>query len=391
MIVIIMCFVQVLAAVAPADVVLPPIYVPGTWPSRLFDNDCVRVSPSHLHGSGVFAVAPIPPRTFVGEYVGEVLLVRPRDCTYTVRVTVDRDEYVYIDARDCARSNFTRFLNDPGAGCRASCEFRQNDLSVEVWTSRQIMPGDELTVSYMTWHTPVGGSKSKTPRRSTRAPRAPRTQSRSSSPVRSAVPRPRPTPAKTRRAPSRQKQQAEQSLVAAAESRFAEQIRNLQSQLDAANQRADSAFPRRPAPATPARLAVPSARPQELHPDQPSSLPGAGSLAAMVREAVESALREQRGPQQESQRHMHRHEHPHPRLRHDPHHEVHQHSPIYDYAQPPITYSQHGPTPWPPMPPHVPHPVPPPVPHPMPPPYHMPPPMAPPWHRLWHRHRPGCQ
>ncbi len=74
MIVIIMCFVQVLAAVAPADVVLPPIYVPGTWPSRLFDNDCVRVSPSHLHGSGVFAVALYPPARLLVNMSGKCCL-----------------------------------------------------------------------------------------------------------------------------------------------------------------------------------------------------------------------------------------------------------------------------------------------------------------------------
>ena len=147
----------------------------------IFDNDCVRVSPSILHGFGVFAVVSIPPRTCVGPYVGEVLGVRPRDCTYVVRVTVDHGEYLYIDARDGARANFTRFFNDPGVGCSASCEFRQNDLSIEVWTCRQIMPGEELTVSYM--HTPVGGEIAKqTPRRSARTLRPPPRTSRSKSP-----------------------------------------------------------------------------------------------------------------------------------------------------------------------------------------------------------------
>lgn len=120
----------------------------------LLEHGCVRVARSRLHGFGVFAASPIPALKFLGQYVGQVMHVRPIDCTYVMCVTVDTDEYMYIDASDLARSNWTRFLNDPGPGCIPSCEFRQNDLTVEVWSSRHINPGEELTVTYMTWPPP---------------------------------------------------------------------------------------------------------------------------------------------------------------------------------------------------------------------------------------------
>ena len=113
----------------------------------------MRVRHSCLHGHGVFAVRHIPPSTFISEYAGELLHVCPRDRTYVMCVTVDErtHDYMYIDARDPTTANFTRYLNDPGPSRRANCEFRQNDLCVEVWTrSQSIMEGEELTVN--TWH-----------------------------------------------------------------------------------------------------------------------------------------------------------------------------------------------------------------------------------------------
>ena len=89
----------------------------------------VRVSASSLHGQGVFAVMLIPPRTFIGEYIGEVLSAPPRDCRFVLRVTVDdvMGQYHFIDARDPNKSNFTRFLNDPGPGQPPNCQFVQSD------------------------------------------------------------------------------------------------------------------------------------------------------------------------------------------------------------------------------------------------------------------------
>ena len=118
---------------------LPPFYKPVKSPQpqpKPLDaaldagNDWVRVAQSRLHGLGVFALRAIPPSTFIAQYVGEVLHACPRDrrCVMCVAVDDSTHDYLYIDARDPTASNFTRFLNDPGPGRRANCEFRQHDL-----------------------------------------------------------------------------------------------------------------------------------------------------------------------------------------------------------------------------------------------------------------------
>ena len=127
----------------------------------------VRVGRSSLHGQGVFAVVLLPARTLLGEYIGELLFARPRDCRFVVRVTVDEvtGHYHFVDARDPAKSNFTRYLNDPGPGQMPNCQFLQSDLSVEVWTIRTIQPGEELTLQYMDWATYIGRSRPQRNRR----------------------------------------------------------------------------------------------------------------------------------------------------------------------------------------------------------------------------------
>ena len=69
-------------------------------------------------------------------------------------------------ATTCTSTHATRplpnshvFINDPGPGRRATCEFRQDHLCVEVWTcSETVVQGEEPTVAYMHWNTPVGAS-----------------------------------------------------------------------------------------------------------------------------------------------------------------------------------------------------------------------------------------
>jgi hypothetical protein len=184
--------------VIEAATALPPLYLTARRPSDasqagiFLEHGRVRVGVSRLHGFGVFAASTIPPVTLLGEYVGKVMRVRPIDCTYVMCVTVDRNEHLWIDASDPADSNWTRYLNDPGDGAQASCELRQNDLAVEVWSCRRsISPGEELTVKYMTWNSPLGVPDGSTPRRSTRKPRPRR--SRSVSPPASLVRQVRPS------------------------------------------------------------------------------------------------------------------------------------------------------------------------------------------------------
>ena len=143
-----------------------------------------------LHGQGVFAVASISPRTFVGEYIGEVCLTRPRDCRFVLRVTVDdvMGQYHFIDARDPSKSNWTRFVNDPGPGQTPNCEFRRSDLRVEVWSVRTISPGEELTIQYLDWSTHVGRSRASARTRQ-RAQRLPSSSGSDANPVVRRTPR----------------------------------------------------------------------------------------------------------------------------------------------------------------------------------------------------------
>ena len=116
----------------------------------------VRVLPSALHGFGVFAAVPLAPRTCVGLYQGTMSRQCPVDPTYALRVVLDVDDYLYIDSSDPDHSNFTRYINDPGPFLPSNCEFVQNDLSVEVVTTRAINQNEELTAQYLDWNTHLG-------------------------------------------------------------------------------------------------------------------------------------------------------------------------------------------------------------------------------------------
>ena len=122
--------------------------------------DFVRVSPSPLHGFGVFAVMPLARCTVVGHYQGTMSRECPNDRTFVIRVDIDSDDHFYIDARDPHISNFTRYLNDPGPLGDGNCEFVQDDLSIQVVTRRAIAPHEELTVRYLDWHTSLGATSS---------------------------------------------------------------------------------------------------------------------------------------------------------------------------------------------------------------------------------------
>ena len=120
------------------------------------------------------------------------------------RVDVDDGEHFYIDASDVRRSNFTRYLNDPGYLCEPNCEFVQTDLKIEVCTLRDIAANEELTARYIEWNTFLGSDSEDTEDmvapRSTR-PRRTANQSASRASTSSVVPLPAPSP-RTAPAPS---------------------------------------------------------------------------------------------------------------------------------------------------------------------------------------------
>lgn len=109
-----------------------------------------EVQASHLHGSGAFALEPIPARTRIVEYLGERLTdaqVEERygterlDNPHTFLFWV-RDD-LYVDA--AVNGNDARFINH---SCDPNCEVEIEDDRVFIYALRDIAPGEELTYDY---------------------------------------------------------------------------------------------------------------------------------------------------------------------------------------------------------------------------------------------------
>ena len=109
-----------------------------------------EVRTSRLHGSGAFAVAPIPAKTKIVEYIGERLndqqveerygterLDNPHTFLFWVR------DDLYVDA--AVGGNDARFINH---SCDPNCEVEIEDDRIFIYSIRDIDPGEELTYDY---------------------------------------------------------------------------------------------------------------------------------------------------------------------------------------------------------------------------------------------------
>ena len=105
---------------------------------------------SHIHGRGVFALAPIPKGARIIEYKGERISHEEADARYseshansphTMLFTVN-DEIV-IDAT--RRGNSARWINH---SCAPNCEVADDDDRIFIQAARYIRPGEELTYDY---------------------------------------------------------------------------------------------------------------------------------------------------------------------------------------------------------------------------------------------------
>ena len=134
---------------------------------------------SQTKGRGVLALSPIPMHTDVGDYIGEHITGKQKDCRYlpsqfSYRTKQDlvwaksrqdckqttTGHYLFgvssldlfIDAEDEQKSNWTRFLNhdDHAPNLRVKCLPSGVGGKPRVWfvASRDISPGEELTFSY---------------------------------------------------------------------------------------------------------------------------------------------------------------------------------------------------------------------------------------------------
>ena len=112
----------------------------------------VRASTIPGAGQGVFATMRLPANRVIGLYRGEIITMQEFDARYP---NGELGEYVlqisrdtFIDARDPARGNWTRYVNDGHlADGRNLCNLSFTARS-GLRTKRPIEVGEELFVSY---------------------------------------------------------------------------------------------------------------------------------------------------------------------------------------------------------------------------------------------------
>jgi hypothetical protein len=112
------------------------------------DRDFIRVQPSGIHGTGVFAKRPIPKGTRVIEYAGRRLTKAElleaaergeRKLTYVLNL----DEDLAIDG--AVEGNDARFVNH---SCEPNCEVYIFDGTPYLYAMQEIATGTELTFDY---------------------------------------------------------------------------------------------------------------------------------------------------------------------------------------------------------------------------------------------------
>jgi uncharacterized protein len=110
-----------------------------------------RVRRSPIHGTGVFAIAPIPKGTRVVEYLGDRVSHEEADRRYEDKAADDNhtflftvDDRIVIDAG--VGGNEARWINH---SCDPNCETVIEDKRVYIEAARDIASGQELAYDYM--------------------------------------------------------------------------------------------------------------------------------------------------------------------------------------------------------------------------------------------------
>jgi hypothetical protein len=121
---------------------------------RIESSPLIEARNSAIHGTGVYAVAPIKKGARIIEYIGERISHAEADRRYERKGNDDGHTFLFIasnrtviDATD--GGNDARFINH---SCNPNCEtvIEQNRVFVEA--IRSIKPGDELGYDYqLTW------------------------------------------------------------------------------------------------------------------------------------------------------------------------------------------------------------------------------------------------
>jgi hypothetical protein len=109
-----------------------------------------RVRRSKIHGTGVFATAPISKGTRLVEYLGERVSHAEADRRYEHKAADDNHTFLFtVDARTVIDAgvggNDARFLNH---SCDPNCEAVQEKRRVFIDAIRDIAAGEELVYDY---------------------------------------------------------------------------------------------------------------------------------------------------------------------------------------------------------------------------------------------------
>jgi len=121
---------------------------------RIDSSPLIEARNSAIHGTGVYAIAPIKKGARIIEYIGERISHAEADRRYERKGSDDGHTFLFIasnrtviDATD--GGNAARFINH---SCNPNCETVIEQSRVFVEATRNIKPGDELGYDYqLTW------------------------------------------------------------------------------------------------------------------------------------------------------------------------------------------------------------------------------------------------
>ena len=108
-------------------------------------NGRVRVSPSNIHGRGLFAAVALPRRRKIGSLSGKIVALPGGWKKVEAQSRIYMVELTRRYALDCTRGNDFKYLNH---SCQPNCYLRIYRRSVEVYALKPIESGTELTVDY---------------------------------------------------------------------------------------------------------------------------------------------------------------------------------------------------------------------------------------------------
>lgn len=113
-------------------------------PKSVLPANALVTRTSSIHRTGCYTTVPIKKKTYVVEYLGEIISIDEADRRYEGR------EHTYLfgltdGKRVIDGTNIAAFINH---SCNPNCEADEIDGRVWIIASRDITPGEELTYDY---------------------------------------------------------------------------------------------------------------------------------------------------------------------------------------------------------------------------------------------------